>query len=76
MTYESSIDLPRSHSLKPGVEKGAARTGDLRLHELLRALPPGIPISVEVPGTPGVSVAEAERYAREAFDTTRSVMAG
>jgi sugar phosphate isomerase/epimerase len=51
-------------------------TGDLRLRELLRALPPGIPISVEVPGTPGASLAEAERYAREAFETTRAVMAG
>jgi sugar phosphate isomerase/epimerase len=51
-------------------------TGDLRLRELLRALPPGIPISVEVPGTPGASLAEAERYAREAIDTTRAVLAG
>jgi sugar phosphate isomerase/epimerase len=51
-------------------------TGDLRLRELLRALPSGIPISVEVPGLPGVSLAEAEQYAREAIDTTRAVMAG
>jgi sugar phosphate isomerase/epimerase len=63
-------------SENPVWKKVLPGTGDLRLRELLRALPPGIPISVEVPGTPGVSVAEAERYAREAFDTTRSVMAG
>jgi sugar phosphate isomerase/epimerase len=51
-------------------------TGDLRLRELLRALPSGIPISVEVPGAPGVSLAEAEQYAREAIDATRAVIAG
>ena len=50
--------------------------GELRLRELLAALPPGIPISIEAPGTPGMSVAEAERYARAALEATRAVVAG
>jgi sugar phosphate isomerase/epimerase len=50
-------------------------TGDLALAELLAALPPGIPISIEVPGAPGASLEEAERYAAEALRRTRSVLA-
>jgi sugar phosphate isomerase/epimerase len=50
-------------------------TGDLALAELLAALPPGIPISIEVPGTPGASLEEAEGYAAEALRRTRSVLA-
>jgi sugar phosphate isomerase/epimerase len=40
--------------------------GDLRLRELLRTLPAGIPISIETPGPAGMSIAEAEVYARHA----------
>jgi sugar phosphate isomerase/epimerase len=60
----------------PTWKKVLPGAGDLHLRELLHALPSGIPISVEVPGTPGISLAEAEQYAREAIDTTRAVMAG
>lgn len=48
--------------------------GDLRLTELLRALPAGIPISVEVPGPAGLRGRDAERYALRALQTTRAVV--
>jgi len=48
-------------------------TGDLRLTELLRALPAGIPISVEVPA-PGLRGSDAERYAVRALEDTRALV--
>jgi sugar phosphate isomerase/epimerase len=49
--------------------------GDLPLSALLAALPADIPISVEVPGTPGSPLEEAERYAKRAYEATRAVTA-
>jgi sugar phosphate isomerase/epimerase len=49
-------------------------TGDLQLSALLNALPAGIPISIEVPGTPGIPLDEAERYALRALEATRAVL--
>lgn len=49
-------------------------SGDLELAALMAALPPGIPVSVEVPA-PGVVGADAERYAAAALASTRALVA-
>ena len=49
-------------------------SGDLELRPLMNALPAGIPISIEVPGTPGASPEEAEQYALRAIRATRAAL--
>jgi sugar phosphate isomerase/epimerase len=49
--------------------------GDLRLRELLQTLPAGIPISIETPGPAGMSLTEAEGYARYARTCLEGVVA-
>lgn len=46
--------------------------GDLPLAELMGALPPGIPVSLEVSG-PAPGKRDAARYARRACAATRAV---
>ena len=41
----------------------------------MAALPPGIPVSVEVPPVPGTVGADAARYAARALESTRAVLA-
>jgi sugar phosphate isomerase/epimerase len=50
-------------------------SGDLELAALMAALPPGIPVSVEVPPAPGTVGAAAEQYAARALESTRAVLA-
>ncbi len=48
--------------------------GNLRLRELLQTLPPGIAIAPEVPGPPGMTLGEAEAYARRALVQTQALI--
>jgi len=49
--------------------------GNLRLRELLQTLPASIPISIEAPGPAGMSLADAETYARYARTCLDGVIA-
>lgn len=49
--------------------------GNLRLRELIQTLPASIPISIEAPGPAGMSLADAETYARYARTCLDGVIA-
>ena len=71
MHYMQTNDVADTHAwtkILPG-------TGTLPLSDLMRALPPGIPVSLEVSG-PAAEKRDVEAYARRAAQVTRAAAAG
>ena len=62
----------RPEDRRPKVLPGV---GDLPLADIMRALPRGIPVSVEVPAGALADRAAADAYAREALRTTQAALA-